>query len=131
MDKGSELNYIRLLNTFNNIARSKGISPYATLLYYKVLDIWNSAGRPKEVAITNQRLIVELQLNSDKPLYKLRKELEQEHIIGYIRGFKGVPGKYIVLDMRKQKRQELQAKRRKSRQKRLTQTLIWNNPDGI
>lgn len=90
------MNYIKLLNAFNDLMRTEALPAAAQVLYYKILDIWNRSGRREWVSVPNQRLMVESVIRDEKTLIRHRDKLISLNIIDFKSGKKGQPSRYCI-----------------------------------
>lgn len=90
------MNYIKLLNAFNDLMRTEALPAAAQVLYYKLLDIWNRSGRREWVSVSNQRLMVESVIRDEKTLIRNRDKLIHVNVIDFKSGKKGQPSRYCI-----------------------------------
>lgn len=90
------MNYIRLLNAFNDLMRTEALPAAAQVLYFKLLDIWNRSGRRTWVSVSNQRLMVESVIRDEKTLIRNRDKLIHTDVINFKSGKKGQPSRYCI-----------------------------------
>ena len=93
------MTYIDYLNWFNRSAESNALSASAQLLYYKLLDAFNSSGWPENLRVDTVRLMLisKSQKNAD---YRARDALREAGFVSYQKGRKGKPTLYFLSQKR-------------------------------
>ena len=90
------MTYIDYLNRFNHYMDSNPLPESAQLLYYKLLHIFNRAGWPDTVAVTNRRLGELIGLNSESAVISTRSKLVKAGFIQCQTGKNHSPNRYTL-----------------------------------
>ena len=92
------MRYISQLNTFNRLCEAKHLEAGSQLLWFKLMDIDNRLCWEEWFAVTNNRLMLILDVN-EKTLIRYRNKLIEDGLIEYKRGHKGKPSLYKMVDI--------------------------------
>lgn len=88
------MTYIDYLNGFNRWLEHNYLPLAATVLYYKMLDVFNRTGWAETVQVDNLRMMCMIQTDSKHTLMRSRDALIAAGLLEYQKGRKGSPGKY-------------------------------------
>lgn len=91
------MTYLDLLNNFTTWLEGNYLSPSAQLLFFRLAALWNQCGRPDRVQIDNRRLMLMIEVVTERPVIKARQALIDAGFLCYKKGKKGVPGSYWFL----------------------------------
>lgn len=91
------MTYIDYLNQFNQWLESNPLPGNAQLLYFRLLNVFNRAGWPKQVQVDTPRLMLMAGCQKDAA-YRARDKLKDAGFITYKKGKKGAPTAYFLSD---------------------------------
>lgn len=91
------MNYIGLLNAYEQWSGQNSLTVTAELLWYKLVGVWNRTMWKESFRIDNQRLMGLLRTNSEHTLIKARNMLIKAGLLEYEPGKRGLPGRYRML----------------------------------
>ena len=100
------MNYIREINAFERRMRRSPLPTTAQLLWYKLMQFANRLHWPECFSIDNDRLILLMNVSSEKTLRAAREVLLEEGYIVFERGAKGRPSSYRIISVDKMERLE-------------------------
>lgn len=100
------MNYIREINAFERRMRRSPLPTTAQLLWYKLMQFANRLRWPECFSIDNDRLILLMNVSSEKTLRDAREVLLEEGYIVFERGAKGRPSSYRIISVDKMERLE-------------------------
>ena len=97
-EKGGEnlaqQNYIQQLNRFHLWLETNYLPPYAQLLWFKMIGLFNRCGWAEWVQVDPRRLILMLGAESKQTAYRARDTLADAGLLEYQKGRKGSPTRY-------------------------------------
>ncbi len=86
--------YFALINTFDRMAETNYLPASSQLLWYKLLGLFNRSMWAEWIEVDNQRLMALIQCRREASFQEYRNHLIRAGLIEYIKGRKGVVGKY-------------------------------------
>lgn len=93
------MQYITEINAFDRRMARAPLSSNAQLLWYKLMQIANRAMWPTEFQVDNDRLLKLLNVKSLHTLTSARKELQDDGLIVFTPGKKGMPSTYRMISV--------------------------------
>lgn len=91
------MTYIDYLNSFNAYTEWNVMSPATQVFYYKLLSVFNKAGWPEEVMLTNRQMETLIGHVSKQTVIRDRKALAAAGFIEYKGGSRGA-GRYKLIE---------------------------------
>ena len=95
------MTYIDYLNRFNCWLETNALPAHSQLMYFKLLNVFNRAGWPKDVGVDNRRMEMMLDGAAKSTVIRARDRLISAGFIAYQKGKKGLPNRYILKDISK------------------------------
>ena len=90
------MTYIDYLNRFNCWLETNALPAHSQLMYFKLLNVFNRAGWPKDVGVDNRRMEMMLDGLSLPAVIRARDRLISAGFIAYQKGKKGAPNRYVL-----------------------------------
>ena len=103
MVEGVTLTYLDRLNSFNKWLHTHYLSGNATLLFYRLLALFNEAGWPKSIQVDNFRLMGMIDTRTERVAILARDTLVEAGLVRYEKGKKKSPNAYFLMDCTQQK----------------------------
>lgn len=103
MVEGVTLTYLDRLNSFNKWMHTHYLSGNATLLFYRLLALFNEAGWPKSIQVDNFRLMGMIDTRTERVAILARDTLVEAGLVRYEKGKKKSPNAYFLMDCTQQK----------------------------
>ncbi len=92
------MSYVERLNAFNQWLECNYLPGNAQLMFYKLLYVFNRAGWPEMVRIDANRLMLMIDAETKKTVYRARDKLVEAGWITYEKGKKGSPTIFRLVD---------------------------------
>ena len=86
--------YIQQINQFHGWLETHYLSPYAQLLWFKLINLHNKCGWSEWVQVDTVRLMGMIGVDNKNAAYRARDALVSEGLIDYQKGKKGSPSRY-------------------------------------
>ena len=86
MVEGVTLTYLDRLNSFNKWLHTHYLSGNATLLFYRLLALFNEAGWPKSIQVDNFRLMGMIDTRTERVAILARDALVETGLVRYEKG---------------------------------------------
>jgi len=93
------MNYVKLLNAFEDYSDRTGLPTYAQVIYYKLFAINNRAGWAEWFEATNPYLMFKASIKDEKTFERHRNTLKQCNLIDFLSGKKSQPTKYKLIKL--------------------------------
>lgn len=88
------MNYILLIEGFNNWLETNHLPILSQLLWFKLVHLFNKCAWCEWIQVDNQRLMSMLEIKNKTTFLKIRSLLVEKELILYQKGKKGISPKY-------------------------------------
>lgn len=90
------MTYIDLINAFNRWCETNYLPSSAQLLWFKLIDRFNSAGWSEWIEVDNLKLMALLDIRREATFISYRDKLIETKLFEYQKGKKGSPNRYKI-----------------------------------
>lgn len=90
------MEYILLIQAFEEWLETNYLPKDAQLLWYKLIALFNRAGWSEWIAVDNQRLMASMQIKREATFLELRNKLLEKKLFEFQKGKKAQPNRYKI-----------------------------------